>query len=403
MKLKIESLQRLFIFFLIFFSSASSVIAQNDFLLVLCFLLAIFFNFYLGVTAKFVRSFFFVFLFILLIIFSYWYINKDAEFYTWFGFGIRILFAFVIVNINKSKFIFNFFKVVQYLSVICLFGYLFQLLIPNILINVGNILNIGLFEGDKKIATFFVFNFSNLHSLRNSGCMWEPGAYGALLIIGLLFSYNPPSSIYFNNRMRIPLVISILTTFSTTTYLALFLLFFYIFFTNTINVYKKIFNLIIFLPFILFLFIETEFLSTKISSQYNNIQSELFFSEHHDKNRVSRFTSMVMDYPVFIKRPFLGYGLDLKTINANILYRQYDENIARTYGGFTMLLYFGIIGFLFYFGYLLFNFKILSSSTNYSIFSIIIILMILYSNPLPFSPILFSLFFIHKETGLKNI
>ena len=326
----------------------------------------------------------------------YRYVNFNTSIYTWFGWGLRILFAFLVVRINKANFIPNFLKVMQFIALFSIIGYLLQLLAPKLLFGLGNILDIGLGEGFKKRSTFFIFNFSMQHSLRNAGCMWEPGAYGAILNISLLL-LSIPNYKFYSQKMYIIFVVAVLTTFSTDAYLGLAAIIFY---TNVkiSNIYKKVFNFIIVIPLLLIIFFNTEFLSDKIANQYKEIDTQLYKANKYDKMILSRFASLVIDFPVFIKRPLLGYGIDLKEVNGTYLYKEYDQDIDRTYGGFTMLLYFGFFGILIYFGSLFNQFLKISNSLSYAFYGVVVMLILLYSNPLPYSPLLFSLFFIHKRS-----
>ena len=203
--------------------------------------------------------------------------------------------------------------------------------------------------------------------------------------------------------MYIIFILAILTTFSTDAYLGLALIIVYKNFKIQ-NLDKKVFNFIVVVPLFFIIFFNTDFLSDKITKQYKEIDNQLHKANKYDKMLVSRFTTIVIDFPVFLKRPMLGYGIDLKEVNGSYLYKEYDEGIDRTYGGFNILLYFGVIGFLLYFSLLFIQFLKISNSRLYSIFGILIIAVLLYSNPLPYSPLFFSLFFIYKRSeNIENV
>jgi len=384
---------------LIFFSSAGSILAKSDLLFLIFFLALFFLHIFFGRNSDYLKIFKLL-IFILIVVSYYDYINPKISYYTWFGWALRILFAYLVVRINKSDFIPNFLKVMQFVAVVCIFGYLFQLIAPNLLFGIGNILNIGLGEGFRKIASFFIFNFSIQHSLRNSGCMWEPGAFGAVLNISLLL-LSIPKYKYYRRKTFIIFVIAIISTFSTDAYLGLAVIIFYTNFKIQ-NIFKKVLNFILVIPFLLLIFFNTEFLSDKIANQYKEIDTQLYKANKYSKMNLSRFSSMVIDFPVFLKRPILGYGIDLREANGAYIYNEYDEDINRVYGGFTILLYFGILGFLIYFGLLFNQFFKISNSFFYSIYAIFVILILLYSNPLPYSPLIFSLFFLYKRSDHIN-
>jgi len=394
-KIHFSYIQRFFIFLLIFFSSASSVLAKNDYLFLAFFLILTTVHLFLGTYKDYLKMSSILF-FIVIVVSYYSYINPSSSFYSWLGWGLRILFAFLVVRINKANFVPNFIKVVHFIAIVSLFGYVLQLIFPSLLFQIGTLINIGTREGIKKIASFIIFNFSIQHSLRNSGCMWEPGVYGSILNIALLF-LSIPNYTYYSKKKYIIIVLAIITTFSTDAYLALAILIFY---SNLKikSIYKKLFNFIVFIPILFLTFLNTDFLSDKISNQFKGIDTQVYKASKYDKMVLSRFSSMVIDFPVFLKRPLLGYGIDLEEVNGSFLYKDYDQNVDRTYGGFTMLLYFGLIGFILYFGAIYLQIFKLSFDTTYSLFSVITIFILLYSNPLPYSPILFSLFFLYKRS-----
>src|SRR6201999_2065969 len=77
-------------------------------------------------------------------------------------------------------------------------------------------------------TNFIIFSFTKgLHEYRNSGFVWEPGAYGCFLTLTLLLQFFRNKFQF--DKVAIIFVVAIIPTFSTTNYLALFIVFFLVY------------------------------------------------------------------------------------------------------------------------------------------------------------------------------
>ncbi len=309
---------------------------------------------------------------------------------------IKILLTFLIVKINRNNFIKNFITVCFFLTVISLVGYILQIFIPDILFQINNWNGLDVRNNSNSL----LFNFTYLHPMRNSGCMWEPGAFAALLVIALLFID------FFNNekrtREKVIISIGILTTISTNGYLLLALIYLFSF-LNKSKGKMKILGFFLFFPVGFYTFYNAQIFSSKIGNQLIGIEEEVdkAFQNPNYVVSVTRFSSFIVDFPTFLERPILGYGVDIQTTNKKSMYKTYGENVVRSSGLMTLLLSFGLFGSGVYLWLLYKNFLQMSKNKLIAFFSTLLILCIIFSNPLEFSPLILCLFFV-KSTYSNN-
>lgn len=389
---KHQIIDNFFVFALIVFSSNASFISSDE------IYISLFFLFTLGYAIKkrifqFSSKQLFSILFLVIFIIGYYYVaNSSINIVTWVGWLIKIILAILIVRINKSQFIDNFIKIVCFLTIVSFFGYVLQLLVPDLLFKFNNLFGMD----SRGNSNSLFFNFTRVHPMRNSGCMWEPGAFAALLIIALLLLQFYSSEK--KSREKIIISLGLLTTISTTGYLLLGLILLF----NFLNNYKgrvKVIGLAIFFPFGMYLFYNSQVLSGKISAQLEGIEEE---ADKASKNPdyfvgVTRFTSVIIDLPTFLERPLLGYGVDIQTTGKNSLYKIYGANVIRSSGLFYLLLVFGVLGLVIYLGLLYRNLQHFSKNHLITIFTTLCILFIIFSNPMEFSPIILILFCVKRS------
>ena len=211
-----------------------------------------------------------------------------------------------------ERFVGDYIKVMWILAILSLIGFTLTL-------------TIGILPGipcSKECVSQVVYTqiFSQEILERNCGMFWEPGAFAGYLCLALL------SCIYTNQvKMRTitPLLIALLTTYSTTGYLVLFVLVLY--YLNTSNVNNKIIRYILIaisIVGILYSYYNLEFLGAKINSD-----------DEMANSRISNYTTFS------------------EVISQNIIIgASFTDAIGGTGNGFlSFLLDYGIIGFLYYF------------------------------------------------------
>ena len=278
---------------------------------------------------------------------------------TYAGLLLKIITAYLIVKNNSKSFIYNYINIIYYLTLISFAFYFIMIFAPNLQ---SVFTQYSLISSPRGNSNIIFYNFSPDYFPRNSGPFWEPGAFGGFLFFALFFIYLIERN--FNNKKSIVLIVGILTTFSTSSYLALIiLLLYYLSFTK--SVYKLVLIPMLFIGFI-FSFYNFNFLGEKIFSQLEQINSANSYLEHRN-----RFTSFILDVEVFLENPFLGTGKYDETRITNVVLAQNRNN-----GTSDFLASFGIIGFLLYFSFYLKSLKAIDEIKYYGIRSEIIILII---------------------------
>lgn len=292
---------------------------------------------------------------------------------TYLGVFIRIILAYLTVRILGANFTRYYVNIMYVLAIIAFIIYIPQLIIPgfgNFLISsVSPMLRNPFDSGDLWYAPdviLFVFN-SGEGMYRNCGAFWEPGAYAGFLIIAIVFHFLESRTI--SDKKSIVLLLALLSTVSTTGFLALGF-FLVMFLGNRVAPLYKVILYPTIIAAIIISFTTLDFMGRKIVSQmdvantYNN----------------TRFKSAVLDLQDFAENPVLGLGRDSKTRFKGVTSRELTH---RTNGVSNYLVTYGIFIFLFYFGSILFAFYKLSIKNHhhpkYAVYSLILIFIVGFS------------------------
>jgi hypothetical protein len=383
MKNKTNKLQYLLVACLLLFTSSSSQISTNKSLIIIwCIVSSIY---YLSTQVQASRYLIHVVIILVGISFIYFLINRAVDKQTYLGYFVYIVGAFSTVKVAGKMLPKILVDLVYYAAFISLPLYIFQLIDPDKLFELNNLFGLSTRGNSNSI----IFNFTFLHPTRNCGFMWEPGAFAGILIICIYINTIIIQNYSVYSYRNIVLLSAILTTFSTLGYITL------MFPLLSIMIHHKKYKYI--LPFIFALPIlsNINFLLPKLFNESNNVNNELYKTKHATEDSqvsVSRSASIAIDFSSFSERPILGYGIDFRTTNAKQIFDEYDENVIRSSGIMNLLLRFGLIG-LFIYVYLIFrSFRFYATKSSALIFSLLIVL-VLFSNPIDNSPFLFSLFF----------
>ena len=278
----------------------------------------------------------FLWFFVLLVVITFLQAFKFQFFpiVTNFGFLLMVFLAYLIVKILGNKFISYYVNILYYMAIVSFVFYFPILLIPSVA---------SLIPVDQSII---IYNFNvyvwNSTIVRNSGPFWEPGAFAGYLIVAFIFNFLKEVQII--NKKNIVLFIAIVTTLSTTAYLALFVFFFFIYYNKIKNVLFKAGAVIIMVLVGVYAYTTFDFLGKKIESQLEVAQT-MGIQKSDDSQR---FLTILRDIQDFKGHEWIGRGGHDKT--------RYDlqptnEMIARTVGLTDVLVRLGIIIFiiLFYF------------------------------------------------------
>jgi hypothetical protein len=254
-------------------------------------------------------------------------------------------------------------------------------------IAVGSFFNVISANVERKNYSNSIFftMINGVYRDRNCGFMWEPGAFGAILIIALVICLYA-NKFKLNAKVVVYLVI-ILSTYSTTAYLNLVLVpFFYLFNSNT---RKNIFvGSVIIIFATIFLSLSSTIVVDKINFQLSNLENDLIRLDNNLEGIVvlDRFASLVYLAPAILDNYLIGTGWSV--VNDIAL----EKDVYLSNGVAFYFVMFGIVGFLFFI-YNLYKTGLAFFRRNkkMSILFIIIILNIGFSNPVLMLPFFVSL------------
>jgi len=376
------------VLFLVILSARASFIASNKLFIILFF----FFNLFYFIKKK--KTFgkftfllaYYIFWVILIFIFFNLSIFSFRNIYSYGGFFILILSSFFLVSTVENIF-YKIVNIIFILTLISLIFYLFQIIIPDRLFNANsylyNISNFFIKENAdiSRYSNSIFFTFDKGHAFRNSGFTWEPGAFGGFLLITLLI-YLCTSSFRFGKKFWIFLIASI-TTFSTTVYIGLLFIFFFIIYN--LKDKKKSFLIFIIIIINIILLFSLPFIREKIIEQIIDTIHTIRSSSY--QGFLNRFESFSYDLHILKDNLFFiffGKGIQAETKLEEIF-------INRPNGIGDYLLTFGFVGFILLIINLYNSFKkitLYSNARGHLIFFIVMII-VLFSNPLAYIPLIF--------------
>ncbi len=379
--------------FTLFVASACSILEGNWFqIVVLTYLLILFFY----KQRHFDNAIFLFFAFWISINLLAYTLNRseDFEILSFFSLSSRMLFPYLMIKIIGDKFfdgLFNFW------FVLCLLGFPFfvvESIDPQFVQSLAPKLNFMTQTEQTEKGGFYLFFY--MHSgwavfmgafVRNCGFMWEPGAYSLILVFMIVYRL-------FCNNMKIDLkviflVICILTTFSTSAYLALFAILFIFLYKNQ-DLYKRYKAI---MPIIsLFLIIggyafysSAEFMSEKID-QYAELGTKSWNWSYKDQHvvRVSRWGYAIMAVENSLRDPW-GDGI----INSDYVIDKY-HNARGPNSLATILFQWGWLG-VFVLYYSLYRFKI--HGRKCGLMLALPLSFPLFSNPFAFRTLVYAIVF----------
>ena len=233
-------------------------------------------------------------------------------------------------------------------------------------------------------------------SIRNMGMFWEPGAFSGYLILALFFLVRFGKSGDVLSKHSLVLAVTLLSTQSTTGYIAFMMLAVSLMYNAGI-VKDKLLNLLIF-PTIIGALVgisyatttQVSFLGEKINSQFKSA------AMRDDPSRINRFGNFLYDLEWIEKRPVFGWSANPATRLS--IDREVRDLVAVQGNGLTgFAVRFGLIGLLSFIGFLAYATKRVTGSTAASFFSVVIICILLNGEQFLGFPIFLSLMFIPRD------
>lgn len=297
------------------------------------------------------------------------------------NFVFKILFGSFIIIALDSRFKYYYLRVMYHLAIISLIFFSLQIVfgITFSLIDVG------------KVGKSILFYFSHSRAFdRNCGAFWEPGAFGCyLLIVPLLFINNLPLLYRRYRKECIVLFIALLTTQSTTAYLAFAALIF-LYLAFQMRSWMKYVYIVLAIAVSAYVYSGVGFLEEKIKSQ-----NELAVSANGQFNS-TRMGTFLFDMYYFEKHPIIGNGLHSRTRYADHQYLVKlwsGGELAK--GGNAFSDYLAKMGIAFYAVYFYFFYKTNQGVKRRNLLSFLVVfIMLLFGEPLFSYPIALSLPFI---------
>jgi hypothetical protein len=316
---------------------------------------------------------------------SFW--SSDIDFLTKFIFT-----SFLFCAVLKDHAIHYLVKVIYHLAIISIPLYFLQLVGGDLYVTLGNALHLTSDLVQSPYTNFFVFSYAPEHAIRNSGFCWEPGAFGFYLNMALMLNFLI-NKFSFDKKTGW-LAFAIVTTLSTTSYLALAIIVIAYLRANGMKLNKLI---IISVPVLCFLGLQVPFLVSKISLIYSK-DSEMmnrisFLSKYYYKRGLqlplNRFGSMFYLYQLFginlvwgISNDYIDSVPALKSINISN-------------GIFEMMAQFGLISLIYLLNRIYALVKKLTASIETSLYCVAVILVLGFSEPIFSMSLMVSFFFLY--------
>ena len=304
---------------------------------------------------------------------------------------VRIFIAYFTIKTVLIKFFKIYVNIIYFFAVVSFFFYIPSIIIPgfvDFIVKISPYFNPP-FNDILKNAYHQVILFSFppvIDVYRNSGPFWEMGTFGGFLNISIIINTVMKGVLF--EKKNLVMIAALLTTLSTTNYIALFL-FITVYF---VFIEKKINSLIITLPLLVIfitVFIKADFLQNKVISQVNEV------NKYYKAGKVgNRFVSAIVDLKGFLEHPIFGIGrgeIREKT------YSRFEEH--RSNGLATYLADFGIIFFLFYFSNMYLSFfrfcRLYEQHRFLSYVALIILMLIGFSEEYYNFPFFYALTMLH--------
>ena len=297
-----------------------------------------------------------------------------------------VLTSYLFCLILKEKTLYYLIKVVTHLALISIVFYIIQFYQNGAIVKaIGNAFeSVTVNDNSLRYTNFLVFTYDTIHYYRNSGFCWEPGAFGSFLTLALLFNFLMND--FKLNKEAFIITLAILTTVSTTAYLAVFLLFFLRY--RVLNKGSKV-TIIAFAIVLAIAIPNVPFLGEKIVEIYDQDIRDLkrieelstYYDDVQRQIPLNRFASVIFLYEQFDWKLFLGVSNQYDEYYIN----EYNVNISN--GIMDFITKFGVVGLfvlLWRYGALC---KVYLRKMEYVIYSVMILLILSFGEPILMLPI----------------
>lgn len=325
---------------------------------------------------------------------SYFFNNLPIRFYVS---DIVYLFKYILPSLIfcallKEKAIDYLSRVIIDLTKISIPLYCIQLVAGDVLYNIGNAIGLPPATPGYTVTNFVVFTYVKEHHYQNSGFSWEPGAFGFFLIIALMLQL-------FKNGFKIDigvkwLVLGVVTTFSTTSFVALGLVFLLYCRANGVKFSTLA---ILGVPVLAVAVVKLPFLLSKVIDIYNHdlkdLQNLEFLSAWYLRQGrempFNRFASMIFIYDEFKARLIFGVSnIFTETV-------PYLKNANTSSGTFEYFAKFGLVAFVYLMTRLCQFFRKFTQQKELIIYCVLLILVLGFSESIFVLPIMTNFYFLY--------
>ena len=267
------------------------------------------------------------------------------------GAFLRVVNGYLIIKILGTGFARYYVNTFTTISILSLIFFILILLVPDF----SNFLKgfVPYFQifnfADSEADSILIYTIHHYTLLRNPGPFWEAGAFGGYLV--LAYALNSIMSHKNDKLKKYVLLVTILSTFSTTAYLALFTFILIKNYTKTKNLFLRMFFVLFLSIFGYFAVFNISFLGEKIVHQMTKAAET--DDVYKDSTNSQRFLNILRDY-----EDLKGYEISGRGSNPFTRYSFDPENQIRTVGLTDLIVRLGV-------PYLLFIMFLLHRSLNY--------------------------------------
>jgi len=305
-----------------------------------------------------------------------------------------ILLPFFLLSITKDRFISVYINIIVFFSITSLLFWVFSNLYPNFYEFTGTIpqdYHTDLLPENNKMFIIYTYERVTVYGiLRNPGPTWEPGGWAVFLTLALLL--NMMKSKHLFSFKNILIIANIITTFSTTGYLGLALIFMYfLMYSKTINPLLKVISIPIFLILFLNFYESSEFMNQKIQTSIEDAKNR-----NITETRSGRFFTFRKALITYARYPISGKGL----VSATTAEEGEDEGSG--YGIIDIGARFGIPALIMYLIILFRSIRMLNINSGkqnkaFTIIFFMVLVLHLLSQTVYATPILLMIFFIYPS------
>ena len=158
-------------------------------------------------------------------------------------------------------------------------------------------------------ALIYVVRYNEIIDLRNCGPYWEPGAFGGYIVMIFMFFFDSLNELWKKYRKHvIILVIAMITTRSTQTYLCAFMLLGFCLWGDRLSM-KTVILSVAFMAVSFIAYTSLPFLRDKVNEQ---LELTIDWESDNSLRSANRFTTTMLDIYYINKNPLIGNTDDSK-------------------------------------------------------------------------------------------